>query len=82
MPRTTDTATAFPNLFSPLPYSVAAHTSRQLAAALAGLAAREPVDLWHCEWTPYAQSLRFDAIGVTFDFSGRLTGIEHLEGAF
>ncbi len=31
---------------------------------------------------PYAQSLRFDAIGVTFDRSGRLAGIEHLEGAF
>ena len=46
------------NLFSPLPYSVAVHTSRQLAAALAEVATREPVDLWHCEWTPYAQSLR------------------------
>jgi polysaccharide biosynthesis protein PslH len=46
------------NLFSPLPYSVAVHASRQLAAALAEVAAREPVDLWHCEWTPYAQSLR------------------------
>jgi putative endonuclease len=31
---------------------------------------------------PYAQELRFDAIGVTFDRSGRLLGIEHLEGAF
>ncbi len=31
---------------------------------------------------PYAQSLRFDAIGVTFDRSGQLAGIEHLEGAF
>jgi putative endonuclease len=31
---------------------------------------------------PYARSLRFDAIGVTFDPSGRLAGIEHLEGAF
>jgi putative endonuclease len=26
--------------------------------------------------------LRFDAIGVTLDPSGRLVGIEHLEGAF
>ena len=31
---------------------------------------------------PYAEELRFDAIGVTFDPSGRLAGIEHLEGAF
>jgi Holliday junction resolvase-like predicted endonuclease len=31
---------------------------------------------------PYAKSLRFDAIGVTFDPSGQLAGIEHLEGAF
>jgi putative endonuclease len=31
---------------------------------------------------PYAEELRFDAIGVTFDPSGRLMRIEHLEGAF
>ncbi len=31
---------------------------------------------------PYAQELRFDAIGVTFDLSGRLLAIEHLEDAF
>lgn len=31
---------------------------------------------------PYADILRFDAIGVTFDRAGRLVGIEHLEGAF
>jgi putative endonuclease len=31
---------------------------------------------------PYAEVIRFDAIGVTFDLSGRLVGIEHLEGAF
>ncbi|PZS08282.1 MAG: YraN family protein [Solirubrobacterales bacterium] len=31
---------------------------------------------------PYAEVLRFDAIGVTFDPAGRLTDIEHLEGAF
>jgi glycosyltransferase involved in cell wall biosynthesis len=45
------------NLLSPLPYSVATHTSRQLRRALARLAAGTPVDLWHCEWTPYAASL-------------------------
>jgi glycosyltransferase involved in cell wall biosynthesis len=45
------------NLLSPLPYSVATHTSRALRRALEGVAAEAPVDLWHCEWTPYANSL-------------------------
>ena len=45
------------NLFSPLPYSVASHTSPALRAALQRIAAEQPVDLWHVEWTPYAQSL-------------------------
>jgi putative endonuclease len=31
---------------------------------------------------PYADVLRFDAIAVTFDLSGKLASIEHLEGAF
>lgn len=31
---------------------------------------------------PYLAELRFDAIGVIFDASGRLASIEHLEGAF
>lgn len=31
---------------------------------------------------PYAEVVRFDAIGVTFARDGRLVGIEHLEGAF
>jgi putative endonuclease len=31
---------------------------------------------------PHAGLLRFDAIGVTFDRSGELVSIEHLEGAF
>jgi putative endonuclease len=30
----------------------------------------------------YASLLRFDAIGVTFDLTGRLVSIEHLESAF
>jgi glycosyltransferase involved in cell wall biosynthesis len=45
------------NLFSPLPYSVATHTSREMCAALAQLAASEAIDLWHCEWTPYVNAL-------------------------
>jgi len=31
---------------------------------------------------PYADVIRFDAIGVTFDASGHLLSLEHLEGAF
>jgi glycosyltransferase involved in cell wall biosynthesis len=45
------------NLLSPLPYTVATHRSQALRQTLADLAAG-PVDLWHCEWTPYAESLR------------------------
>ncbi|MBX9622307.1 MAG: glycosyltransferase family 4 protein [Gemmataceae bacterium] len=50
------------NLLSPLPYSVATHTSPALVQAVRDHAARKRVDLWHCEWTPYAQVLR-DALG-------------------
>jgi glycosyltransferase involved in cell wall biosynthesis len=46
------------NLLSPLPYSVASHNSRALRRALHDHAARHRVDLWHCEWTPYAEALR------------------------
>lgn len=31
---------------------------------------------------PYAEALRFDAIGVTFDPGGRLVGIDHVKGAW
>lgn len=31
---------------------------------------------------PYVPELRFDAIGVTIDATGRLAALEHLEGAF
>jgi putative endonuclease len=31
---------------------------------------------------PRRPKLRFDAIGVTFDLTGRLTALDHLEGAF
>lgn len=46
------------NLLSSLPYSVETHTSPELVAAAEDHAADTPVDLWHCEWTPYAQVLR------------------------
>src|SRR5947209_412303 len=38
--------------------------------------------LSRAERRPFLPQLRFDAIGVTFDRSGRLTSLEHLEGAF
>jgi len=31
---------------------------------------------------PYAEELRFDAIGVLFDAQGRMVALDHLEGAF
>jgi len=31
---------------------------------------------------PYYAEIRFDAVGVSFDRSGRATEIEHIEGAF
>ena len=46
------------NLLAPLPYSVATHAARDFRRAVNDLAARDPVDLWHCEWTPYAAALR------------------------
>jgi polysaccharide biosynthesis protein PslH len=45
------------NLLSPLPYSVATHTSPALNEAVADYAARHEVDLWQCEWTPYVTAL-------------------------
>ncbi len=50
------------NLVSPLPYSVASHASAALADAARRYAADNRVDLWHVEWTPYAQVLK-DALG-------------------
>jgi putative endonuclease len=45
---------------------------------------RKMAGRWLIERTerPYADELRFDAIGVVFDPSGKLVSIEHLEGAF
>jgi glycosyltransferase involved in cell wall biosynthesis len=50
------------NLLSPLPYSVATHAGPALADAARAFAAENRVDVWHCEWTPYAQVLR-EALG-------------------
>lgn len=45
---------------------------------------RQMAARWLAEATerPYAAVLRFDAIGITFDPSGKLVGLEHVEGAF
>jgi putative endonuclease len=58
------------------PFDAIRHGKRSQVRRMAGR--------WLCERhdRPYADQLRFDAIGVTFDPSGRLLGIEHLEGAF
>lgn len=46
------------NLASRLPYSVQSHTSLPLRAAVARHARDGRPDLWHCEWTPCAETLR------------------------
>jgi polysaccharide biosynthesis protein PslH len=46
------------NLLSKHPYSVASHDSRPLRQAIQDYAASHAVDLWCCEWTPYAAALR------------------------
>lgn len=45
---------------------------------------RKMAGSWLIERTdrPHADELRFDAIGVTVDLSGRLVSLDHLEGAF
>jgi glycosyltransferase involved in cell wall biosynthesis len=45
------------NLVSPLPYSVATHSSRALREAMDRVAREDRPDLWHCEWTPYAHAM-------------------------
>lgn len=50
-------ARAFLNLFSHLPYSVATHCSRPLRRLVQRHARHQAVDLWQCEWTPYAAAL-------------------------
>lgn len=45
------------NVFSPLPYSVATHTSSAMRRAAGAYAARHPVDIWQLEWTAYLTAL-------------------------
>jgi polysaccharide biosynthesis protein PslH len=42
------------NLSSPLPFSVATHTSAAMRQAVDRIGRENTPDLWHCEWTPYA----------------------------
>jgi polysaccharide biosynthesis protein PslH len=63
------------NLLSTLPYSVATHASPALADAVRTLARDEDVDVWHCEWTPYAEVLR-DALGEELEHA-RWTVMAH-----
>ena len=51
------------NLLSPLPYSVATHKAGHCAMPWSSLPATA-VDVWHCEWTPYAETLRGIASGT------------------
>ncbi len=53
----------FYNLLSPLPYSVQVHNSAALRRTVRGYAAAHDVDLWHCEWTPYGETLHSLAVG-------------------
>jgi glycosyltransferase involved in cell wall biosynthesis len=46
------------NLLSKHPYSVSSHDSRPLRQAIQDYAVSHAVDLWCCEWTPYALALR------------------------
>ncbi len=46
------------NLCSPLPYSVQSHKSAALQRAVRRLSETGNVDLWHVEWTPYAENIR------------------------
>ncbi len=54
----------FGNLFSSLPYSVQTHTSLAMRQTVDNLARTDPPDLWHCEWTPYAQNLRHSLLPI------------------
>lgn len=46
------------NLLSPLPYLVSSQYTQAMRRAIQQFAAKQSVDLWHCEWTPYAALFR------------------------
>jgi glycosyltransferase involved in cell wall biosynthesis len=58
------------NLASPLPYSVQIHHSREMMEVIRSYELAYRPDVWHCEWTPYAENLR-----VLDDGRGGPTGL-------
>lgn len=46
------------NVLSPFPYIVDRHRSSSLNATVARLVKQTPADLVHCEWTPYAETVK------------------------
>jgi glycosyltransferase involved in cell wall biosynthesis len=46
------------NLLSDLPYSVTSHRTEEMKQALVEADANFKIELWHCEWTPYAEFFR------------------------
>jgi len=46
------------NLLSPNPYVVSSHFSKEMSRAIRDICLREPFDLVHCEWTPYAANMQ------------------------
>ncbi len=46
------------NLLSNLPYTVTSHASPAMREQLGKLRREMQVDVWHCEWTPYAELFR------------------------
>lgn len=46
------------NLFSPNPYIVDRHYSKQLAEKVTTLITENRFDLLHCEWTPYSENIK------------------------
>jgi polysaccharide biosynthesis protein PslH len=45
----------FRNLFSPQPFLVENHVRRPFLRMVERIAAEQEIDVWHCEWTPYAR---------------------------
>jgi glycosyltransferase involved in cell wall biosynthesis len=57
-------ARLFGNIFSTLPYSVTSHRSEAMRRAVSELAARERIDVWQVEWSPYLDTIDAAIPGV------------------
>lgn len=51
------------NVFSPRPYVVDKHVTQCLRRTIKSLHETADVDLWHCEWTPYAEPFLSGSFG-------------------